>query len=128
MMPQSAIGAIWPPREGDAQYDNQAEKQDRAHGQSPTSLLANVSRGGWFLCRDPDRGGVCPRDRQGSADRSRRSFCFDYIEKPRLGVNRGLSWSTFVRLRRVPADPYSRGDRSVFLSILEWPPFPFGQL
>jgi hypothetical protein len=41
------------------------------------------------------------------ADRSQRSFCFDYIEKPRLGVNLGLSRSTFVHLRRVSADPDS---------------------
>jgi hypothetical protein len=55
------------------------------------------------------------------ADRSRRSFCFDYIEKPRLGVNLGLSRSTFVHLRRVSADPYSGNSHSRL--VWQSPPF-----
>src|SRR6478672_9290524 len=54
MMPQSAIGAIRPPRQRSAQKDNQAEKQDRVHGQSLRRFdKRNVKRGGRFLSRDP---------------------------------------------------------------------------
>jgi hypothetical protein len=45
----------------------------------------------------------------------------------RLGVNRGLSRSTFVPCGEF-LPTHIRGGHSVFLSILEWPPFPFGQL